>query len=298
MVATVEYGIPVAGEQDPGGSLVTGPGMLQYGRVLFGDGTAAGWRDLHNWRNLSDAETADTPRPQAHGSYAGSVFGGSLAVTFTYLVRGTPDDKVRALDTIERHTPMDGVERMLVVDDGTGPWYRWARVIGREVPQDRNFRNGPVECSVMFLCADPRRYALAERSGTVSLPAASGGLTYPLDYPLSYGDPVVSSFTATNEGGATTPLVAEFNGPLERPVLSCDDWRLGFDITLVAGETLTVDTQAGTALLNDTADRLYTIQPSSDPIERCLLPAGGTTLSLTAVSGTGTVTVRYHDARL
>jgi len=280
------------------GGLVSEAGHLQFGEMLLGGGTSAGWRELIGWRDTPEADVSDAPRPQAHGAYPGDVWGSSLVVTFTYLVRGTPEGKAAALDTIERYAPMDGVERVLAVHDGSGAWFRRARVIGRQVPQDRHFRHGPVECSLQFLCADPRRYALQARSSTVALPASSGGLVYPLVYPLEYGTSSAGAATATNAGTEATPLVAVFHGPLTNPALVTPGWRLGFDIVLANGESLTVDTSAGTALLNDSADRLYTLQPDSDPLERCQLQPGDSDLSLTAEAGTGRLVATYHDARI
>lgn len=290
-------GIPVV-EGGADGGQITGPGQLQYGPMLLGGGTSAGWRELVGWRDHPEAQVADALRPQAHGAYPGDVFGDSLAVTFTYLLRGTPAQKAEYLDAIERWTPMDGVDRCLAVNDGSGTWCRWARVIGRQVPQDRNFRHGPVQCSVQFLCADPRRYGITERVGTVVLPKSSGGLEYPLAYPLAYGESSNGALTARNNGSMPTPLVATFHGPLTDPVLVASQWRVGFNITLVDGERLEVDTAQGTALLNGTADRLYTIRNDSDPLERCLLAPGTTNLSLTAPAGTGRLVVAYRDARM
>lgn len=289
--------IPVT-EGGADGGLVTEPGQLQFGDMLLGVGTSAGWRELVGWRDHPTAQVSDSLRPQAHGAYPGDVFGDALAVTFTYLLRGTPEQKQADLDTIEQHTPMDGVERCLAVNDGSGTWCRQARVIGRQVPQGKHFAHGPLECSVQFLCADPRRYGILEKSDTVMLPASSGGLVYPLVYPLDYGTSSSGGLTATNAGSVATPLVATFYGPLTNPTLLASDWSLGFDINLVDGEFLTVDTSAGTAMLNDTADRLYTISNTSTPMERCLLRPGTTDLTLTAPSGTGRVTVAYRDARM
>lgn len=292
-------GIPV----DVGGlegALVTGPGQLQYGDMLLGGGTPAGWRELVGWRDTPAADVSDTPRPQAHGSYVGQVFGQSLVVTFTYLLRGTPDAKAAALAAIERYAPMDGVERALVVDDSDGPWLRMARVIARQVPQGKAFRHGPVECSLQFLCADPRRYSLDEHAGTVTLPESSGGLEYPLVYPLVYGESSQGSLSVTNSGSVDTPLVVTFNGPFLDPVLTSDSgWSMGFDINLADGESLVVDTAEGTALLNGEADRLYTIKTDSDPLERCTLPPGQTaTLAVVATTGAGTLLVSFRDARM
>lgn len=280
------------------GTLVTRPGQVQYGPMLMGGGTSARWRQLTGWRDLPDAQIADSPRPQAHGAYPGSVYGDALTVTYDFLLRGRYADKVAALATIERYAPMDGVERALVIDDGDGPWMRQARVIARSVPQDQDFRQGPVECSLQFLCADPRRYSLTERRVTSSLPSSSGGLVYPLTYPLDYGTSSSGAATAYNDGAVAAPLVVTFRGPLVNPVLVASDWRLAFNITLAAGETLIADTAEGTALLNGTADRLYTIRNDSDPMERCVLRPGSTNLSLIADGGTGTAVVSYHDTRM
>lgn len=290
-------GIPVLAGGMPGGQ-VNQPGQLQYGDMLMGGGTSAGWRELIGWRDAPDAEVSDSPRPQAHGAYPGDVWGSSLTVTYTYLLRGTPGGKASAVDAIETYAPMDGVERPLVVNDGSGPWLRMARVIGRNVPQDKWFSHGPLECSLQFLCADPRRYSLAEQSTTVGLPTSTGGLAYPLAYPLGYGTSTGGAGTARNNGSTQTPLVATFHGPLTDPILHTPGWSLGFDINLVDGENLTVDTSMGTALLNGSADRLYTLRADSAPLERCLLPPGATNLSLTAAAGIGQAVVTYHDARM
>lgn len=283
--------VDVAGA--PGG-LVTAPGMVQYGEILI-----PGWRDLVGWRDRPAVELSDSPRPQAHGSYPGDVFSGSRVVTYTFMLRGTPDAKAVAVDTLERYAPLDGVERFLTVDDGTGAWFAWARVTGLQVPQGAHYRHGPVECSVQFTCADPRRYALVEKSATVTLPTSTGGLDYPLDYPLDYGTSASGSVGADNDGGANTPVVVVFIGPLDTPrLVASGRWSLGFDINLAAGESLTVDTAAGTALLNGSADRTYTITTASDPLELCTLPPGHTNLVLSAVSGGGKALVSYRDARM
>lgn len=291
-------GMPV----NPGGAdggLVDRPGQVQYGGILFGAGTPAGWRELVGWRDLPEAQLSDTPRPQAHGDYAGAVYGDSATVTYTFLLRGTPQSKAAALRAIEKYAPMDGVERCLAVNDGDGTWCRMARVIGRTVPQEVHYAHGPVECSIQWRAADPRRYALTGTTATVRLPQSSGGLEYPLVYPLVYGDSSSGQLNAENVGTVATPPVVEFIGPLTNPVLvATGRWRLAFNLTLAGGDRLTVDTSAGTALLNSGADRLYTIAPKSDPLERCLVPPGVTTLTLTAQAGTGTARVTIHDARM
>lgn len=300
LMARTYGGIIVAPGIAPG-ALVTKPGQIQYGEMLLGGGTTARWKQLTGWRDLPAAQVADSPRPQAHGSYPGSVYGDSITVTLDYLLRGSYEDKVAALAAIEQYAPMDGVERALVVNDGDGAWYRMARVTARSVPQDQNFRQGPLSCSMQFLCADPRRYSLTSNSVQVTIPTSVGGLNYPLNYPLDYGSFTGGGAQVNNGGAVATPIVATFRGPLTNPVLTATDhitWQLGFGLSLAAGETLVVDTSEGTVLLNGTADRLYTITAQSDPLERCVINPGAMNLSLLAEAGNGSVTVTYHDARM
>jgi hypothetical protein len=282
------------------GSLVTQPGQLQYGDVLLGGLTSARWRELVGWRDAAGTAT-DTNRPQAHGAYPGRVFSGSQVVTFTWLLRGTSADKLAALAALEANLPLDGVERSLVVDDGAGPTERMARVLQRTLPpMDKAFRPGPLVCSVQFLCADPRRYDLTATLTDMTLAAASGGLVYPLVYPLDYGTPGGGHpVSLLNAGSTDAPLVATFYGPVSDVTLvSSTGWRMSFDLTLTAGEFLTVDTADGTALLNGDADRLYTITSDSSPLEACTLPPGITTLTFVTSTGVGSASVVHRTAYL
>lgn len=290
-------GVPVAGSDDPG-ALVFRAGQLQFGRMLLGSDTRAGWRDLVGWRDLPGAQVTDTPRPQAHGAYPGAVYADAATITFTFLVRGKAEAKAKALAAIERHTRMDGVERALVVHDGiTAATMRRARVIGRQVPMGKVLPVGPVECSLQFLAADPRRYSLTEQVHTVAIPQMIGGLEYPLDYPLDYGTTTGGAVLVNNQGDEATPVVVTFHGPLVKPVLKGPGWSLAFNITLAGSESLVVDTITGAATVGG-ADRLYTIDPLSDPPEVCQLPAGPSTLHLAATSGSGSASVAFRHAYL
>lgn len=291
--------IPVD-ELAAGGGLITTPGQVQFGPMLLGSGTSAGWRSLVGWRDLPEAQLSDSSRPQAHGDYPGSVFGGAIVVTFTFLLRGLPAEKLADQLTLERWTQLkpSGEEVWLAVNDGDGVWMRRARVIARSIPQDVHYSHAPLECSVQFLCADPRRYSYDETTGSAVLASGSGGLVYALDYPLVYGTQSTGALTVSNDGTSDAPIVATFVGPLTNPRVTAPGWALAFDITLAGGETLVVDTASGSALLNGTADRLSAISASSDPVDACVLPPGASALTLTASAGSGQVQITFRDTRM
>jgi hypothetical protein len=290
--------IPVDTGTDAG-ALVDRAGQVQFGPMLLGGGTSAGWRKLTGWRDLPGLDVADTPRPQADGAYPGSVYAQSVTVTYDFLLRGLPDAKLVDLGLLERHTRPGVGEVPLVVDDGAGPTMRMARVVQRTIPMEQHYRHAPLDCSVQFVCADPRRYSVALQTVTLAWGASSGGLAYPLDYPLQYGTDSGGSRAVQNAGTVDTPLVATLTGPLTNPVLSCAaaGWSMAFDLNVAAGEQLTIDTNAGTVLLGG-ADRLYTLTSASSPVDACLLPPGEASLSLSAPSGTGTASVTYRHAYL
>lgn len=286
----------------PPGALVQEPGQIQYGELLVGDGSDYLFRGLAGWRDLPAASLADSPRPQAHGSYAGSVLGDSLTVTLAVLVSADLTYPVRAelLSALEVYTRMDGVDKPLVVclEDGEIE-QRMARVTARAIPVAERYAVDDIVAQIQFVCADPRRYSTNEVSAIATPPTSIGGLMYPLVYPLEYGTVAMGSASVTNTGSEDTPIQVLFRGPLTNPRLVATDWVMGFDITLVAGETLEVDTSEGTALLNGTADRLYLIQASSSPLELCVLqPMKPTDLSLVAATGNGTATVTFRHARM
>lgn len=291
-------GIPCVDNLPPG-ALVYKRGQVQYGGTLLGADTRAGLRQLVGWRDLADTETTDSIRPQAHGGYPGAVYAGPLVVTGVFLVRGTPEAKALALEAIERATQPSEVEQPLVVHDGGTPTMRMARVIGRSIPQERHFNHAPVEVSVQWLCADPHRYDLATLRLNLTPLVSVGGIVYPLVYPLHYGDRVGNNAgTLTNTGTAHAPLVASFVGPMVNPAVTTNLWTLRFLITLADGETLTVNTADGSVRLNGDADRLYTIDPASDPVDGCSIPPGDTPVRLSAESETGSLLVTLQPAYL
>ena len=101
---------------------------------------------------------------------------------------------------------------------------------------------------------------------------------------------------ATNSGTIETPYVIVFTGPLVAPSLEhvVQAKILSFSGTLAAGETLVVDSQSKTVMLNGTASRyVWLISPNWFK----LLP-GANGLRFAGGSGSGSVQISYRNAWL
>lgn len=284
------------------GELVTGPGLIQFGDLLFGPDPLR-WRSIEGWEELPAVDDQSAPWSGQHGSAPGPLLAQSRAVTLDGIVRvgGDLGITVAALNAATR--VRDDEQPLVVWLDARGPLLAYGRVLRRRVPVDRAYRIGTVlGLSVQWSCSDPRRYELAEQVAAAGLPQPEGGLTFPLTFPLDWGTPAVSgTLTATNTGDAPAGLVVEFRGPVAAPALVrlSDGLRLEYDLAVAAGETLTVDTAAGTVRL-DGADRLYTATTRSIPEQAFTLAPGATDLAYRAGPGSTdpatTATVRWRSA--
>ena len=116
----------------------------------------------------------------------------------------------------------------------------------------------------------------------------------------------VGDITVTNSGTESTLPVITFHGPCTTPSLllqsgEADDLVLEYDLSLVAGDTLTLDARAATVRLNTAtsdADRAYTVTPRSGLLEELLLPPGDSQLSFRQQSteSTSSMVVTWRDA--
>lgn len=134
------------------------------------------------------------------------------------------------------------------------------RLVDPEV-QDVGVGWGLVQCALMAL--DPRIYSDTEHSEQLVLPSVTGGLTVPLTVPFTIDSTTVAGrATITNAGTEATRLVLRIdaNGlALQEPRVTLISGStitvLRAEFTLDAGQWLTIDTEARTAYLNDTASR-------------------------------------------
>lgn len=157
---------------------------------------------------------------------------------------------------------------------------------------------GVFEFSLQVTAPDPLRYSAELRSATCPLATSSGGLTFPLRFPLDFGAGSSGGrLTLENAGSAATWPTWKISGPCADPVIvnSQTGEELAFAIRLAAGEVLVVDTDARTVLLQGLASRRSALLPGSRwfPLVR-----GGTTVAFRSATyeAAARLTAEWRDA--
>lgn len=137
---------------------------------------------------------------------------------------------------------------------------RVRRVYGRprrfSAPPSNRIISGLVPITCDFKCVDAFTYDDEESSVSLSANVSqkSTGFTFPVIFPTTTAPPESREGRAFIGGDAPAYPVIRIDGPISKPFLSTDDWRLDLDISLAAGEYAVVDTRPWklTALKNGT----------------------------------------------
>jgi len=288
------------------GELITSDGQLEYNGYVLGDDVTTFMTSLTGWEDLPPIDSSNTLRPASYGAWAGQKLPGQRILTWTG--RFAPEENsnwLSQLDALKNaFTIPQGTEELTIaVRTRDDTKVVFGACVQRAIPMDYTYSYYGANVTIQFECSDPRKYSLTEKSFFISTPIdTADGLDYPLVYPLDYGvADLASDAIVNNEGSTQTPVILEFQGPMANPVLlnQTTGQQLGFNISLVTDDILTVNTRNGTVLLG-TADRLYTRTLTSSPILSFTLAPGDNDMHLTAGSwsaGSG-VTITYRDATL
>ncbi len=249
--------------------------------------------------------SASTKRPMAHGSFDVSEFYEGSLYTLNGYVRGdTPSEAASALAEIRAAFALTGGSTLLrYTYQGDADGYQ------AEVRQRGEFEaplSGAaplVAWAVDVFAADPREYGQTVRSASTdpTLAGASGGLSFPLSFPLVFGTSTPGLMTVVNDGTFATPPVYTISGPAVDPVITNEttgDAITTSGLTLASGQVATIDVAARDLVLLGTS-RPDLINPTltrwSD------IPRGTSVLRMTGsgfTAGESLLTVTYRDARI
>jgi Phage tail protein len=285
-------GATVAEAGDLPGDLITGPRQVEFGGLLMGSGTPYRWKELTGWDDMPPVDLGDSPRPSDHGDYPGAGYYQARMVGFTLAVYGDSiADTEELLKQLRQRATYADDEQQLVVRDSASTLWAGGRVVARSIPHQPQRTLGVAAAAVQWKCSSPLRFGLATHSVHLVPGVGSGGLTYPLTYPLDYGTETTgASAVAINDGDAPAPARIVFAGPGTGYSVTVGGQLLKFTLPLVAGDTLTVDTRDGTVLLNDSSDRTGYVAPESVPPELWRIPDGESTISYAVAEGADVTT--------
>lgn len=210
--------------------------------------------------DMPELRTSDSERSGDHGYFQGHDLLAGRTVEFAIEIAGD--------DAVDRELLVDSVKTAMVPVATESPLvFRVEGAEGRMIycrprraafSTDLAYSMNLVTARLQFFATDPRIYDETQSSGSTALATAPGGMTFPATFPISFGIVGTGGYIeAINSGFFPTRPVAIITGPVANPIIENQTAgkTLSFNITLPAGETLTVDLDAHSVLLNGTASR-------------------------------------------
>lgn len=239
------------------GDLITRDGQLELADIVYSFHTVEGL-------DMPALRTNDAPRPQDHGTYPGTDRYGGRTTRWTLDMEGLSDVdiqarvgvlqaglQVRTFDLLPLAYQLRGQNRrLLFVKPRRLSWTGDESLFALRAP------------TLIFevYSPDPRIYDQQMIWISGGLPFVSGGTTFPATFPLTFTSTPVSSgiFVANNAGTFPTRPVATIQGPVVDPRIEniTAGKQIRFSgLTMTITDTLIIDFDARTVVLNGTASR-------------------------------------------
>lgn len=242
--------------------VTSGVGVMLGGLNLNDREAGSGYRtvDLAGWWE----PTGSTGQAEQNTGGPGAWLGEAHPMGRRLVVRGSIDSGSHAesaamLDALWRALPVSGVTPFVVTEDGQ-PLHVLVRQ--EDKPDTDWLTDTYVTFNFQIHSKEWRRLAgdgsAPTHSVTVGLPFTSGGRRRPYRLPSRINAAVVSgSVNLVNLGSAPPPVVVRFDGPVSRPAVRSlltgrAQW---FDLDVLPGQSLVVDQDARTVLLNGVSRR-------------------------------------------
>jgi len=246
-------------------------------------------------------------RPGRHGqTVANALYGGRpISITGSLHGTGATDALAQADYRLQRQLFIQAsahqydangnlIPRILKLTDLTGAQYRVSVVKQKLMLPDSNPTWG--NWMLDLRATDWRIYAEALIATSLSLPQ-SGGVTFQITFPITFGASSGGSATVTNSGSVESSPIVTINGPAINPVVSNDTTgqSLGLNLTLVSGDQVVIDMDNATILQGST-NRMGSKTTSS---RFWLLAPGNNTIRFSADAyDVGTAIVSFRSALL
>lgn len=263
------------------GDSITQAGQVELNGTLWGPTTDFGvLLPVEGWRSMPQVNNLNVDRPNRHGAWSARKIAGQRLVTIRLQPNSASDPTMvdDLLDQIDSVTGLldTGAPIPLVVRGYGAPQLVFGQVIDRSDDLDDRYNVGLPTVTILFSCADPRRYNV-DRTGV----AITAGATE----------------AVINAGNTSTHPIVRIPGPATNPALSntATGRTIGFTLVLLAGETLLIDADQGNATV-DGDSVMTTLTGSSAPVDSWVLTPGTNPVTYTATGTTTPLTLLYRDA--
>lgn len=242
------------------------------------NGTTWIWQQLEGW-DSPDVAGQVIQRSGDHGGWPASQFYAPRVITLTVMASA----QTQALRDVAR------AQFQQVIPVGIGPGDLATMVYNEPVPKQALVRRSgkvkeqyPTLCDVIFsanlVAPDPRKYSVGQHMVPGYLAASMGGgsMVVPFTVPFSLASGVPpGTIAVTNAGTFETRPVVTVNGPVAAPTITNETYGMTVSfsqVTLNAGDTLTVDFDARTGAYNgsyrtaDLSSAWWVMQPGVNTI--------------------------------
>lgn len=253
--------------------------QVDFDGLIMGPGTPYGITLMGGFLDMAGVRANYTPRARAHGGYTEPHYADGATYDLEMDVTATASTSFAdAVAALQSGTYPQQTTRLLRFKmPGQDVRLMNVQCVRRSIPVEQAFTFGMAnKAALQFYAPDPLKYG-EQLYDTTGLATSSGGLTYPLTYPLNYGSAGnLGRITATNPGSADASLILTVSGPIDAQGFSVttieDGVTLTYNAALGANDTVVIDTRVGSVILNGTADRRALLSYSQWPV----IPANST----------------------
>lgn len=271
------------------------------GLTFGGVGAAVQVEGVQGVEDTPEVRAADEGRGFADGMFYGRDFLGGRTITVDLLLLTGSLSYRQTVNAVKTaFLPYQGTTLPLTWTlPGETTKRAYVRCRRRSIPMDQDYTHGYGHAVVQFYAADPRVYEDTASTVTIGLPSAVGGRTYNRTYNLTYGAvSAANTAVATNVGTYPTKPVVTLIGPVDTPYVqnTTTGQFLKFNIVLATGDTLAIDFDARSVVLNGTASRRSALSVDSQWFD--LNPGSNTLLYSAAGFTASTATVTWRSAYL
>lgn len=231
--------------------------VVQIGSMIFPETASWGWlfNGLEGWDSTGDNKVGVSERARGHGANGRArVFRSSLPLSLNLAFLG--DDRVD-YESARLSLAALGAEgpELMTVTSELGSFSRLVTVEHTDIP-DTHGRAAQDGIAIDMIAEDPLKYGLLQ-SDTTELPTAGTGISFPLVYPLDWGQAGSGGrISLTNRGTAPAAPVFRVNGGLSSVTIT----EAGSGKRLILNRVI----PAGSAVVFDGRTRRVTLDGITD----------------------------------